>query len=241
MSIGGSKVAGRGAQPLLIVTGLLREARIVAGPGTTVICSSSDPHQLRAKLAVFNPSTVRGIVSFGVAGGLCPSLRPGDVVVANEVIARQGRWSASATFSAELADSIGAGRRRVLEGGLAGVDSVVRNRQDKAALRAATSAVAVDMESHIAADYASAIGLPFAALRVVSDPAHRNLPELVVDALTGNGEIDAWKVARGLARQPQAIPALLRTAHDFNQALAALRGCRGLLLGRRESLIAANF
>ena len=240
MSIGASKVAGRGAQPLLIVTGLLREARIVAGPGITVICSSSDPHQLRAKLAVFNPSTVRGIVSFGVAGGLCPSLRPGDVVIANEVIARRGRWSASEAFSSELANSIDTGSRKIVSGGLAGVDQVVRNRHDKAALRAATSAVAVDMESHIAADYAAAIDLPFAALRVVSDPAHRNLPELVVDALTRNGEVDIWKIVRGIARRPQAIPALMQTARDFNQALAALRGCGGLLLGGGESLVAAD-
>jgi adenosylhomocysteine nucleosidase len=30
-------------RPVLIVTGLAQEARIAAGPGMTVICSSSDP------------------------------------------------------------------------------------------------------------------------------------------------------------------------------------------------------
>ena len=35
-------------RPVLIVTGLVQEARIAAGPGMTVICSSSDPQQLRA-------------------------------------------------------------------------------------------------------------------------------------------------------------------------------------------------
>jgi transcriptional regulator GlxA family with amidase domain len=34
------------------------------------------------------------------------------------------------------------------------------------------------MESHIAAAYAAEVGLPFAALRVISDPAHRALPAL---------------------------------------------------------------
>src|SRR5712691_11123794 len=37
-------------RPVLIVTGLVQEARIAAGPGMTVICSSSDPQQLRALL-----------------------------------------------------------------------------------------------------------------------------------------------------------------------------------------------
>src|SRR3954453_9565566 len=74
-------------RPVPIVTGLVQEARIAAGPGMTVICSSSDPQQLRALLTVFDPSTIRGVISFGVAGGLDPSLKSGDVVVATEVLA----------------------------------------------------------------------------------------------------------------------------------------------------------
>ena len=66
-------------RPILIVTGLVQEARIAAGPGMTVICSSSDPQQLRALLTVFDPSTIRGVISFGVAGGLDPTLRSGDI------------------------------------------------------------------------------------------------------------------------------------------------------------------
>ena len=78
-------------RPVLIVTGLVQEARIAAGPGMTVICSSSDPQQLRALLTVFDPTTIRGVISFGVAGGLDPSLKSGDVVVATEVLAGDTR------------------------------------------------------------------------------------------------------------------------------------------------------
>ena len=60
-------------RPVLIVTGLAQEARIAAGPGMTVICSSSDPQQLRALLTVFDPTTIRGVISFGLAGGLDPA------------------------------------------------------------------------------------------------------------------------------------------------------------------------
>jgi len=81
-------------RPVLIVTGLVQEARIAAGPGMTVICSSSDPQQLRALLTVFDPSTIRGVISFGVAGGLDPTLKSGDVVVATEVLAGDTRWLA---------------------------------------------------------------------------------------------------------------------------------------------------
>jgi adenosylhomocysteine nucleosidase len=218
-------------RPILIVTGLAQEARIAAGPGMTVICSSSDPQQLRALLATFDPSTIRGVISFGVAGGLCPTLKSGDVVVATEVMAGDSRWLAGLALSEELIAGTGVGGRRVVQGGLAGVEKLVAAQAGKAALHLETGAVAVDMESHIAADYAAAAGLPFAALRVISDPAGRALPALAMAAIKPNGDIDLRKVLRGVARNPLTLRALVSTGLDFNRALRSLRGCRGFLLG----------
>ena len=233
---GGNSIDPR---PILIVTGLVQEARIAAGPGMTVICSSSDPQQLRALLTVFDPSTIRGVISFGVAGGLDPTLRSGDVVVATEVLAGDTRWLAGLALNEELIASVALGRRRVVRGGLAGVEEVVVARDGKAALRSETGAAAVDMESHIAAAYAAEAGLPFAALRVISDPASRALPALARSAIKPNGEIDLRKVLRGLARNPMTLRALVSTGIDFNRALRSLRGCRSFLLGG-EGLVAAD-
>src|SRR6185295_5746469 len=158
-------------RPILIVTGLVQEARIAAGPGKAVICSSSDPQQLRALLTVFDPSTIRGVISFGVAGGLDPSLKSGDVVVATEVTAGDARWFAGLSLAEDQIAALAMGGRRIVRGGLAGVEEVVVAQAGKAALRSETGAAAVDMESHIAAAYATEAGLPFAALRVISDPA----------------------------------------------------------------------
>jgi len=116
---------------------------------------------------------------------------------------------------------------------------VVAARHVKAALHSETGAAAVDMESHIAAAYAAESGLPFAALRVISDPASRALPPLAMAAIKPNGDIDVRKVLRGLARNPTTLRALVSTGIDFNRALRSLRGCRGFLLGS-ESLVAAD-
>lgn len=226
-------------RPVLIVTGLLQEARIAAGPGMTVICSSSDPQQLRALLTVFDPTTIRGVISFGVAGGLDPSLRSGDVVVATEVMAGDTRWLAGLSLNDDLIASLALRRRRVVRGGLAGVEEVVVARARKAALRSDTGAAAVDMESHIAAAYATEAGLPFAALRVISDPADRSLPVLAKSAIKANGEIDLGTILRGVVRNPRTLRALVSMGIDFNRALKSLRGCRGLLLGS-DGFIAAD-
>ena len=226
-------------RPVLIVTGLVQEARIAAGPGMSVICSSSDPQQLRALLTVVDPSTIRGVISFGVAGGLDPALKPGDVVVATEVLAGDTRWLAGLTLNEELIASVALGRSRVVRGGLAGVERVLAARSCKAALRLETGAAAVDMESHIAAAYATEAGLPFAALRVIADPADRALPALAVTAIKANGDIDMRKVLSGVARNPMMLRALVSTGIDFNRALRSLRGCRGFLLGG-EGLVTAD-
>ncbi|MBN9005190.1 MAG: phosphorylase [Rhizobiales bacterium] len=226
-------------RPVLIVTGLVQEARIAAGPGMTVICSSSDPQQLRSLLAGFDPSTVRGVISFGVAGGLDPALESGDVVVATEVVAGASRWQSGLALSEELIDGSGLGGRKVVRAGLAGVEQVVVGQAGKASLHAETGASAVDMESHIAAAYAEEAGLPFAALRVISDPATRALPAIARSAIKPNGNIDLKKVLSGLARNPLTLRALVSTGIDFNRALRSLRGCRGFLLGG-ESLVPAD-
>ena len=226
-------------RPVLIVTGLAQEARIAAGPGMTVICGSSDPDQLRALLATVDPATIRGVISFGVAGGLCPTLKSGDVVVATEVMAGDSRWLAGFGLHEELIAGTGLGGSRVVLGGVVGVERVVVAQAGKAALHLETGAVAVDMESHIAAAYAAEAELPFAALRVVSDPAGRALPALAVDAVKPNGDIDLRKVLRSVARNPLSLGALVSTGLDFNRALKSLRGCRGFLLSG-EDLAAAD-
>ncbi|SDS61161.1 phosphorylase [Bradyrhizobium canariense] len=242
MNLGiGGETAGSAIdpRPVLIVTGLVQEARIAAGPGMIVICSSSDPQQLRSLLATLDSSTFRGVISFGVAGGLDPALKSGDIVVATEVLAGDTRWLAGSALNEELIANIALGRRRVVRGGLAGVEQVIAGIAKKAALWSETGAAAVDMESHIAAAYADEAGLPFAALRVISDPANRALPALARNAIKPNGDIDLRKVLRGVARNPLTLRSLVSTGIDFNRALRSLRGCRGFLMGG-EGLVTAD-
>jgi hopanoid-associated phosphorylase len=240
LGTGGDASAGNqiDPRPVLIVTGLVQEARIAAGPGMVVICSSSDPRQLRALLTVFDPSTIRGVISFGVAGGLDPSLKPGDIVLATEVVAGDARWLAGLSLNEEVVANL-ALKRRVVRGGLAGAEEVIVAQARKAALWLQTGAAAVDMESHIAAAYAADAGLPFAALRVISDSAHRSLPTLAKTAIRPDGKVDLRKILSGVVRDPGALSALVSTGIDFNRALRSLRGCRSFLLGSEGFVTAA--
>ena len=215
--------------PVLAVTGLAREAQLAAGPGITTIWAGGNPTRLRALLGERMPPHCRAVVSIGIAGGLDPTLVPGDVIVATGVVAPDRRYQVSLDLARRLAARLSAHSKLVVLANLAGVDAAVISTAAKMALRDATGALAVDMESHVAVAFAAAHGLPFAAVRVVCDPAGRTLPHLAASVLRPDGKISMLNVLGGLVRRPMQIAALARVATDFAEGLRALRRCRDLL------------
>ncbi len=214
----------------LVITGLAQESRIAAGPGVShVVCSGSDPHRLRQQLSGLDPSGLRAVISFGIAGGLDPSLQSGDVVVATAVMAEEGTWKVPSAVVAAMSDRVRASGIEVAQGALVGVEEPVLEPAAKASMREATDAIAVDMESHIGAAYAAEHALPFAAVRVISDPAERALPQLAKGALKADGRVDWTAVFSGLARAPSDVSTLLRAGGDVGRAFAGLRRCRRFL------------
>ena len=115
------------------------------------------------------------------------------------------------------------------QGVLAGSDVILGDPQTKVALYARTGALAVDMESHIAARFAAARGLPLAALRVVSDDARHILPPAALVAMKPDGGIALGRVLWSLAKNPLQLPALMRTGRNSSKAFKELLRCRGLL------------
>ena len=214
----------------LVITGLAQESKIAAGPGVSrVVCSGSDPVRLRKRLSSLDPTGLRAVISFGIAGGLDPSLHPGDVVVATAVIAESGAWKVPANVVAAVVGRVRASGIFVAQGALVGVEEPILLPIAKAAVHRETEAIAVDMESHIGAAYAAANDLPFAAIRVISDPARRALPPLAARALKADGRIDFGAVISGLARAPSEISPLIRAGGDAGKAFAGLRRCRSFL------------
>jgi hopanoid-associated phosphorylase len=209
---------------IVAVTGLAFEARIASGPGVVVVCSG-DRDRFVAELTRAVASGCRGIVSFGIAGGLVASLRPGTLVVASEVIADGQRLATSAGWSQAILRS----HPGTIHAPIAGSDTLIALPADKAALGLDTDAVAVDMESHVAARVAAEHGLPFVVIRAVADPVHRTLPEAARGVVSADGRTDVKAVMRSLAREPQQLVSLMRLGLDARRAQSALRSSRSLL------------
>ncbi len=215
------------AASLLIISGLQREAAILAGPSRISICG--DATALRAKLAEVAGLRPQLVVSWGVCGGLDSRLRPGDLVVGAEVVSDDGSIGTDEAVTSALERRlIDAGARVVVER-LAAADAPVLTVRAKAELRSATGAAAVDMESLLAGRFALERQAPFAILRAVADPADRDLPPLVLKAADSDGRINVAAVIGGLIRFPGQFSGLLAAARDSKAAFRALNRCRGLL------------
>src|SRR5262249_41292847 len=134
----------------------------------------------------------RGIISFGIAGGLVPRMSPGQWVVASAIVSDAGRQGTDPEWSERLLRALPGAVHAMI----AGSDAPVADPIAKRELHYRTGAIVVDMESHLAARIAAAHGLPFTACRVVLDPAHRNLPPAALQSLRPNGTPNLGAVLR---------------------------------------------
>jgi adenosylhomocysteine nucleosidase len=209
---------------LIVVVGLAFEARIAKGPGIRVICSSGTG-DLAEALSRACQEGGRSLISFGVAGGLDPELKPGACVVGSAILSGEARLDTDRGWSQRLLQAIPG----AVHGVIAGVPAPVAHPDAKRAIHLKTGAMAVDMESHIVAGVAAAHGLPMAAIRVITDPAARALPAAALAAMGPNGATDIPAMVRTVLRRPRELPALLRTALDARAARATLlRGRQAL-------------
>jgi hopanoid-associated phosphorylase len=210
---------------IIAVTGMAREARLIAHSSVLSVIGGGDAKALEERIDAAVAKGGRRVLSIGICGALCPGLRVGDAVIASEVVAADGVYPVNISWMRELAARL----PNAVIASMAGVDLVSPDRQGKSELRQATRARTVDMESHVAARSAATHGLPFAALRIVSDGAHRSLPHAAQVALHPSGGVDMAAVFRSITRAPVQILPLIRTAWEAEIAFAALLRCCGML------------
>lgn len=201
---------------VLVATGFNREAAIAAGPGVVAVAGGGVPARLEERLEA-HAAGARGILSFGLTGALADGLAVGQWIVATR-LAGAVEMETDARWREALLSRLPEARAGIFYADGRMIDSVAEKR----ALGLRTGALAVDMESHIAAGVARRHGLPFAILRAVSDGVEHRLPHAITVCMRPDGGIDAGAMLRSLATRPGQLPGFVSTVANAAKGFRAL-------------------
>ena len=181
-----------------------------------------------AAVGVETPAVAIGI---GVAGALSPGLGVGDLLVAEKLVP-----SGDESRELPVPRSPWLERALALPGARAGilvtseqVASTADAKAELAARFAAGAPAAVDMESHAWSVAAATAGVPFVAVRAVSDLAAEDLPFDLNRALRADGSISPARVLAAAIGRPNTWGGLRvlrgrvrRCSRALEQAVASM-------------------
>lgn len=160
----------------------------------------------RGLAAVVAAAPLARLLLVGIAGGLSPRLRPGEVVVSAAVVIPDGQRLDSPADERPAAVAGAAGT-------ITSCRRIVGSRREKAALweRLGRPARAVvDTETAAWARVADRHGVPWQAIRVVADTAEESLP-VDFNRLRGrDGGVSRYRVAVQALVRPWVVPRLLQ-------------------------------
>ena len=162
---------------------------------------------------------LRALVIVGFAGGLDDRLLPGDLVLVDEVVDAQSstRYSCDPDLLA-VSERVRLSGFQIERGLCVSVHQVLIQAAEKRTLAAKTGAIVVDMESAGAAEAAARNGVPWIAVRVITDGLNDDLP-LDFNALANSdGSVNRARVALSALLHPWKIPGLIRLGFRSDRA-----------------------
>ena len=211
---------------IIAVTGLTREARIVAGAGVTAICCGGRSVLLREKLERALAKNTAGIISIGIAGGLAPSLKSGDCVIASEIVSEGQHIPTDASWTGRLAARLPDALVAPLASSEGNGFWARRPRRICFAPPAPMPSIWSPM-SRRGSPASIASHLPPCAPSPIRRRA--NCRPSFRERSHPRAQWIFLAVLKAVLSDPRQIPALIRTARESNAAFQALLRCRNIL------------
>jgi adenosylhomocysteine nucleosidase len=224
------------AAPFAVLTAYAEELagirRAMGKAGGVVMAATGDgPKRAASGAARFlerhHPAA---LVGAGIAAALSPGLAVGDVVASRRVRFAVGDTATPDTRLLERALAAGAKAATLVT-----VDRPIVSAAARAALAATAGAgddaLACDMESAAWAREAAARGIPYLAVRAISDAAGEELPALLAESIGPDGSISRAGVVRRALLRPSSWGTLLRMRRRLRECSDAFGAFLARMLG----------
>ncbi len=173
-------------------------------------------------------------ISSGLAGGLSPAYRPGEILAARKVSEADG---------AGVMHSDPALLKTASDHGARVVDSFLTSRrlvvQAEEKQRMGRFGDAAEMESFPVLAAACSRSVPSIAIRAIADAADEDLPLDFGRALTPQGQVSIARALQQLARRPRALPALGPFVQQCRRAAHSLAEFLDVYVGSLPALMDA--
>lgn len=162
------------------------------------------------------------LLSWGSAGGLLATLSSGSLVLPEKVLSSDRiSFSVDTQWHERLCARL-SGHADLHTGPLIQSPTVLRSPEEKIAMFNRYGAIAVDMESAAVAQVALLEGVPFMAIRAVSDPAYDSIPPSAMITIDERGIFRPVRLSRSILRHPRELLPLVRLARNFRAAQTTL-------------------
>ena len=217
--------------PLGIIAALDAEARLVAGHNLArlrVITTSNNNeliylsgmgadaarHAARQLLL----AGAKALISWGTAGSLSSQIRPGDLLLAEQVMTVKKHFPTDIKCRESIIHCANEAGLPFHTQGIFTSGDAVTTAHAKEILGIKTGCGAVDMESAAIAEVAFEAGVPFVTLRSIVDAADQAIPSSAINSVDHFGKVNIPKLITNLACSPGEIPELLRLGKHFKLA-----------------------
>ncbi len=162
------------------------------------------------------------LISWGCAAALDANLKPGDLVLANQLLSAEKQalfiespWLQQITAQLTALNPI--------TGTLAESYTIVAESIAKQIIYQQSGAIALDMESIAIVKTARKNDCPAVVIRCIADPVSMSLPKAVSYALNNSGNIVLPKLLWFLLTHPGELPGLVKLGLHFNAAKNKLK------------------
>lgn len=200
---------------------------VTEGPGFIVCQTGMGRRAETAAAAILAQVNASVVASTGIAGGLSPRLEIGEVVLCEHIDHESHRdppreetvYSDYRLTEAGLAAAKGIGLKATTGSSIT-VDNVAFSPDEKSAHHAWKTHEIVEMESYWIGKAAEDSGIPFVAIRTISDTADHALVQ--INATRDDGTMDVERLATWARENPEGAASFAVQVEHIRTAMTSL-------------------